>query len=143
MLKRFLAAISLLTLALMSAVPAAPFPGVPRVPPVPGIPLFPDGPAEEAVVAVPEPAGRASAGHLPGREDARGMHRSVDPLRDAATGTLVRTSPAGDLGDVTSLVFSPDGESLFCCDQSATSRIDARTGQTRQDLTKAGERRGN
>jgi WD40 repeat protein len=55
-------------------------------------------------------------------------------LWDVAKGTLVWTSAEGDLGGVTSLVFSPDGNSLFCCDSSATTRIDARTGQTRQDL---------
>jgi len=96
------------------------------------------------VGAVPEPAGRAL--HLAISPDGRTLaagctDRSIHS-RDAATGTLVRTSSAGDLGDVSSLVFSPDGESLFCCDQSATSRIAARTGQTRQDLMKAGERRG-
>jgi WD40 repeat protein len=63
-------------------------------------------------------------------------------LWDVATGATVWTSAAGDYGDVTSLVFSPDGGSLFCCDLSATSRIDARTGQTRQDLMKADQRRG-
>ena len=51
-------------------------------------------------------------------------------LWDVATGAMVWTSAEGDLGQVTSLVFSPDGKSLFCCDLSATSRIDARTGQT-------------
>jgi outer membrane protein assembly factor BamB len=58
-------------------------------------------------------------------------------LWDVATGQLKWTSPAGDLGEITSLVFSPDGEALFCCDSSATSRIDARTGQTRQDLMRS------
>ncbi len=58
-------------------------------------------------------------------------------LWDVATGTLKWTSAEGDLGNVTSLVFSPDDESLFCCDSTATTRIDARTGQTRQDLMKA------
>ena len=38
---------------------------------------------------------------------------------------------------VNSLVFSPDGTSIYCCDDSATTRIDAQTGQTRQDLMKA------
>ncbi len=58
-----------------------------------------------------------------------------------ATGSLLWTSAEGELGPVTSLVFSPDGGSLFCCDSSATSRIDARTGQTRQDLMRATEGR--
>jgi len=57
-------------------------------------------------------------------------------LWDVSSGSLVWVSAEGDLGMVTSLVFSPDGESLFCCDSSATTRIDARTGQTRQDLMK-------
>ncbi len=57
-------------------------------------------------------------------------------LWDVATGKLKWTSPEGDLGNITSLVFSPDGEALFCCDDSAASRIDTRTGQTRQDLMK-------
>jgi len=58
-------------------------------------------------------------------------------LWDVATGTLVWTSAEGDLGHVNSLVFAPDGASIYCCDDSATTRIDARTGQTRQDLMKA------
>ena len=62
-------------------------------------------------------------------------------LWDVATGAMVWTSAEGDLGQVTSLVFSPDGKSLFCCDLSATSRIDARTGQTRQDLMRPTEGR--
>jgi hypothetical protein len=62
-------------------------------------------------------------------------------LWDVATGALKWTSAEGDYGQVTSLVFSPDGGSLFCCDLSATSRIDARTGQTREDLMKVDERR--
>jgi WD40 repeat protein len=62
-------------------------------------------------------------------------------LWDVATGKLKWTSPEGDLGQITSLVFSPDGEALFCCDDSAASRIDARTGQTRQDLMKPAEGR--
>ena len=57
-------------------------------------------------------------------------------LWDVATGALMWTSAEGDLGHVTSLVFSPDGESLYCCDMLATTRIDARTGQIRQDLMK-------
>ena len=55
-------------------------------------------------------------------------------LWDVANGNLVWTSAEGDLGNVKSLVFSPDGESIYCCDESATTRIDARTGQLRQDL---------
>ncbi len=62
-------------------------------------------------------------------------------LWDVATGSLLWTSADGDLGPLTSLIFSPDGESLFCCDAAATSRIDARTGQTRQDLMSATEGR--
>jgi WD40 repeat protein len=62
-------------------------------------------------------------------------------LWDVATGALKWTSPEGDLGNVGSLVFSPDGEALFCCDDSATSRIDARTGQNRRDLMHANEGR--
>jgi RNA polymerase sigma factor (sigma-70 family) len=62
-------------------------------------------------------------------------------LWDVATGALVWTSAEGDYGNVTSLVFSPDGGSLFCCDSTATTRIDARTGQTRQDLMRATEGR--
>ena len=58
-------------------------------------------------------------------------------LWDVATGAMVWTSAEGDLGLVTSIVFSPDGTSIYCCDGSATTRIDARTGQTRQDLMKA------
>jgi WD40 repeat protein len=58
-------------------------------------------------------------------------------LWDTTTGALIWTSAEGDYGDVTSLLFSPDGLSLYCCDMSATSRIDARTGQTRRDLMKA------
>jgi WD40 repeat protein len=57
-------------------------------------------------------------------------------LWDVATGALKWTSPDGDIGLVTSLVFSPDGLSVYCCDSSAVSRIDARTGQTRKDLLK-------
>jgi RNA polymerase sigma factor (sigma-70 family) len=60
-------------------------------------------------------------------------------LWDVARGTLLWTSAEGDLGHVKSLVFSPDGGSLFCCDESATTRIDARTGQIRQDLMMATE----
>ncbi len=62
-------------------------------------------------------------------------------LWDVATGALKWTSPEGDLGHVKSLVFAPDGGSLFCCDDSAISGIDARTGQTRQDLMKPNEGR--
>ncbi len=58
-------------------------------------------------------------------------------LWDVATAALMWTSPDGDHGQVTSLVFSPDGLSLYCCDLSTTSRIDARTGQTRKDLMRA------
>jgi len=62
-------------------------------------------------------------------------------LWDVATGVLKWTSPEGDLGNIGSLVFSPDGEAVFCCDDSATSRIDARTGENRQDLMQANEGR--
>lgn len=62
-------------------------------------------------------------------------------LWDVATGAQKWTSPEGDLGPATSLVFSPDGEALFCCDHMATSRIDARTGQTRRDLMTVDGRR--
>lgn len=58
-------------------------------------------------------------------------------LWDVATGALRWTSAAGEHGQLTSLVFSPDGLSLYCCDMSAISRIDARTGQTRRDLVRA------
>jgi WD40 repeat protein len=60
-------------------------------------------------------------------------------LWDVATGALKWTSPDGDIGQLTSLVFSPDGLSVYCCDSSAVSRIDARTGQTRKDLMTAAE----
>ena len=60
-------------------------------------------------------------------------------LWDVATGALVWTSAGDDHGQVNALLFSPDGNSLFCCDLSATTRIDARTGQVRQDLLKATE----
>ena len=59
-------------------------------------------------------------------------------LWDVATGTLKWTSPARDSGQVTSVLFSPDGLSIYCCDSSAVSRIDTRTGQTRKDLMTAG-----
>jgi len=62
-------------------------------------------------------------------------------LWDVATGALVWTSAEGDYGQVTSLVFSPDGDAIYCCDMSATTRIDARTGQTRQDLMTVTEAR--
>lgn len=62
-------------------------------------------------------------------------------LWDVATGALKWTSPEGDLGNIGSVAFSPDGEAIFCCDDSATSRIDARTGQDRRDLLKANEGR--
>lgn len=58
-------------------------------------------------------------------------------LWDVRSGALIWNSAEGDFGDVTSVVFSPDGLSVYCCDSSATSRIDARTGQTRRDLIKA------
>jgi WD40 repeat protein len=61
-------------------------------------------------------------------------------LWDVATGGLVWTSAPGDHGLLTSLVFSPDGESLFGCDNSATARIDAKTGQIRQNLLSTSER---
>ncbi len=72
-----------------------------------------------------------------GRDIGRGQ-KVINHIKlwDVASGALMWTSPDGDLGYVTSLLFSPDGESLFCCDSSATTRIDARTGQTRQDLMK-------
>jgi WD40 repeat protein len=62
-------------------------------------------------------------------------------LWDVATGALVWTSAAGDYGQVTSLVFSRDGRSVYCCDLSAISRIDTRTGQTRKDLMRATDAR--
>ena len=81
MLKRLLAALSLLTLTLIAAVPAAPFPGVPQVPPGPGnAPLPRTGPLARGRGRGAR-AGRSGAlpGDLPGRQDARrGMHRSVD-----------------------------------------------------------------
>jgi WD40 repeat protein len=58
-------------------------------------------------------------------------------LWDVTKGALVWTSAEGDLGHVQSLVFSPDGRSLYCCDDSAITRVDARTGQTRKDLMRA------
>jgi WD40 repeat protein len=78
---------------------------------------------------------------IPGR-DLGVVRKLVNDVKlwDVATGSLKWTSPAGDLGYVTSLVFSPDGLSVYCCDSSAVSRIDARTGQTRKDLmTTAGD----
>ncbi len=70
-----------------------------------------------------------------GKEIVRGS-RTINYIKLWAvdSGALVWTSAEGDLGDVTSLVFSPDGASLYCCDSSATTRIDAKTGQMRQDL---------
>jgi WD40 repeat protein len=62
-------------------------------------------------------------------------------LWDVTTGALVWTSAEGDLGHVQSLVFSPDGRSLYCCDDSAITRVDARTGQTRKDLMRAADER--
>lgn len=62
-------------------------------------------------------------------------------LWDVAKGAPLWTSPEGDLGFVQSLVFSPDGQWLFCCDSTATTRIDARTGQTRHDLMKSAKDR--
>jgi WD40 repeat protein len=59
-------------------------------------------------------------------------------LWDIATGNLKWTSANGH-GHITSLVFSPDGEALFCCDDSATYRIDARTGQDRLVLMESNE----
>ena len=58
-------------------------------------------------------------------------------LWDVTKGALVWTSAEGDLGHEHSLVFSPDGRSLYCCDSSAITRVDARTGQTRKDLMRA------
>lgn len=58
-------------------------------------------------------------------------------LWNVATGGLLWTSAEGKLDLVTSIVFSPDGSSIYCCDRAATSRIDAKTGQTRHDLMKA------
>jgi WD40 repeat protein len=60
-------------------------------------------------------------------------------LWDVATGRLVWTSAQGDFGHVASLVFSPDGLSVYCCDSSAVSRIDTRTGQARRDLMKVSD----
>jgi WD40 repeat protein len=60
-------------------------------------------------------------------------------LWNVATGALLWTSAEGDLGLITSIVFSPDGTSIYCCDDSATSRIDAKTGQTRHDLMKVAD----
>jgi len=62
-------------------------------------------------------------------------------LWDVATGALIWTSAQGDHGHVTSLVFSPEGRSVYCCYSSATSRIDARTGKTRKDLMRATDAR--
>jgi WD40 repeat protein len=61
-------------------------------------------------------------------------------LWDIATGSLKWTS-ASDDGILTSLVFSPDGEALFCCNDSATYRIDARAGQGRLVLMQMNEGR--
>ena len=58
-------------------------------------------------------------------------------LWDVKTGRLVWTSVEGDYGQIESLVFSREGLSVYCCDSSAVSRIDARTGQTRKDLMRA------
>jgi WD40 repeat protein len=62
-------------------------------------------------------------------------------LWDVATGALVWTSAEGDHGQVTSLVFSPEGRSVYCCDLSAISRIDTRSGQTRKDLMRTTDAR--
>ncbi|MGC8641532.1 MAG: hypothetical protein ACP5XB_16830 [Isosphaeraceae bacterium] len=62
-------------------------------------------------------------------------------LWDVASGNLKWTSTEGDLGMVLLLVFSPDAESHYCRDATATSRIHAWTGQTRQDLMKASSSR--
>jgi hypothetical protein len=105
----------------------------------------------------------ASPGDLAGRRDARRrLHRSVGLLTrpalgretnhtrrraagfklcDVTKGALVWTSAEGDLGHVQSLVFSPDGRSLYCCDSSAITRVDASTGQTRKDLMRATDER--
>jgi WD40 repeat protein len=60
-------------------------------------------------------------------------------LWSVATGKETWTSAEGELGSVASVVFAPNGLSLYCCDDSAISRIDARTGQTRKLLMKAGD----
>ncbi len=73
-------------------------------------------------------------------DSAAGMHQGSKvvnyvKLWNVATGALLWTSAEGDLGHVNSLVFSPDGTSIYCCDDSATSRIDAtdRTDAARLD----------
>ena len=62
-------------------------------------------------------------------------------LWDVKTGKLVWTSVEGDHGQITSLVFSREGLSVYCCDLSAVSRIDAHTGQTRRDWMRATDAR--
>jgi RNA polymerase sigma factor (sigma-70 family) len=60
-------------------------------------------------------------------------------LWNVKTGALVWASANGELGQVASVVFAPDGTSLYCCDLSASTRIDAETGQTRIDLLRTSE----
>jgi WD40 repeat protein len=60
-------------------------------------------------------------------------------LWNVATGKMTWTSAEGEIGSVAAVVFAPNGLSLYCCDASALVRIDARTGQTRKLLMKAGD----
>jgi WD40 repeat protein len=85
----------------------------------------------------------ASGRILIGGRDVGSGQKVVNNIKlwDVTTGALVWTSAEGDLGHVQSLVFSPDGRSLYCCDDSAITRVDAGTGQTRKDLMRATDER--
>jgi WD40 repeat protein len=85
----------------------------------------------------------ASGRILIGGRDVGSGQKVVNHIKlwDVTTAALVWTSAEGGFGHVASLVFSPDGRSLYCCDDSAITRVDAGTGQTRKDLMRAADER--
>jgi WD40 repeat protein len=52
---------------------------------------------------------------------------------DARTGELLRTVE-GNLGDVWSIAFSPDGKAIVYCGHETVTMVDPETGQKKQTL---------
>ena len=99
--------------------------------PVLAIATSPDG----RLIASGGSSGRTKDGTIEISGQVHPVRKSVSEIKlwDAATGQLIRTLD-GDSGDVSSIAFSPDSQSLVFCDSSTVTLIKVETGEVERVL---------